>query len=99
MAVPGRAGTAANPLHHLPVPHTADLPPLPNPPPNLAPTTHRPSHPQNFTAQTGPVVEHYRGLGKVHVVATDRPVADIYADLSALWRQRFVAAAAASPSS
>jgi hypothetical protein len=47
---------------------------------------------QNFRAQTGPVVEHYQGLGKVFTVATDRAIPDVHAELSALWRSRFAAA-------
>ncbi|KXZ47024.1 hypothetical protein GPECTOR_38g261 [Gonium pectorale] len=49
---------------------------------------------QNFKSQMAPVLEHYRALGKVTTVRTDRPIADVYAELSGLWRQRFAAAGA-----
>ncbi|GFR42435.1 hypothetical protein Agub_g3340 [Astrephomene gubernaculifera] len=55
---------------------------------------------QNFSAQMSPVLEHYRALGKVATVRTDRPIAEVHAELSALWRQRFgagVGAAGAVP--
>lgn len=49
-----------------------------SPPP---PTSH--SHPpaQVFLEQSLPVIEHYRALGKVHTIDTNRPVDTIYQEV------------------
>ncbi|GLC41202.1 hypothetical protein PLESTB_001527300 [Pleodorina starrii] len=44
---------------------------------------------QNFKSQMAPVLDHYRAIGKVTTIRTDRPIDDIYSELSSLWRQRF----------
>ncbi|EFJ52351.1 adenylate kinase [Volvox carteri f. nagariensis] len=46
---------------------------------------------QNFKSQMAPVLDYYRAIGKVTTISTDRPVDDIYSELSSLWRQRFAA--------
>ncbi|GLI64002.1 hypothetical protein VaNZ11_007156 [Volvox africanus] len=45
---------------------------------------------QNFKSQMAPVLDYYRSIGKVTTINTDRPVEDIYSELSNIWRQRFV---------
>jgi hypothetical protein len=42
-----------------------------------------------------PVLDYYRGIGKVTTISTDRTVDDIYLELSSLWKQRFVTSPAA----
>ena len=50
---------------------------------------------QNFKSQMEPVLEHYRAIGKVTTIRTDRPIADVYAEVSGIWRQRFANTTAA----
>ncbi|KAG2432920.1 hypothetical protein HXX76_008650 [Chlamydomonas incerta] len=51
---------------------------------------------KNFKSQMEPVLEHYRGIGKVTTIRTDRPISDVYAEVSGIWRQRFANATAAA---
>jgi hypothetical protein len=49
---------------------------------------------QNFKSQMEPVLEHYRGIGKVTTIRTDRPIPEVYAEVSGIWRKRFANATA-----